>query len=106
MNFPFLQSHIVHRGSISRPADPTFGKPGKIDILLGVDVFVSVFCQGRRCGPTNSPTAIETSFGWVLAGSTQIVAHHAAIGNVNDYMYSHCLYLLFYCAFLVKTLLF
>ncbi len=75
-----------------RLADPTFGKSGKIEILLGVDVFVSVLRQGRRYGPTNSPTAIETSFGWVLACSTQltprvsneIVTHHAAIGNVND----------------------
>ena len=40
-----------------RLADPEFGKPGKIDILLGVETFVDIMRQGR-----------ETTLGWVLAG--------------------------------------
>ena len=51
-------------------ADPKFGIPGKIDILFGVDVFSNVLKQGRRVGPLNAPMAIETDFGWVLAGNT------------------------------------
>ena len=51
-------------------ADPTFGRPGHIDLLLGVDVFVDVLLHGRRNGPPGSPVAIETKFGWVLSGST------------------------------------
>jgi hypothetical protein len=50
-------------------ADPGFGCPGKIDALLGVDVFVEVLCHGRRSGPPGSPIAFETHLGWVLAGS-------------------------------------
>ena len=49
-------------------ADPDFGSPGKIDLLLGVDIFISVMLNGRRFGPPGSPTALETEFGWVLAG--------------------------------------
>ena len=51
-------------------ADPTFGQPGHIDILLGVDIFADVLLQGRRTGPPGSPVALETKFGWVLSGST------------------------------------
>ena len=49
-------------------ADPEFGRPDKIDLLLGVDIFAEVMMHGRRVGMTGSPTAFETSFGWVLAG--------------------------------------
>ena len=49
-------------------ANPTFGRPGRIDILLGVDVFVNVLLHGWRFGPHGSPVAFETEFGWVLAG--------------------------------------
>ena len=49
-------------------ADPTFGRPGRIDLLLGVDVFADVLRQGQRTGPAGSPVAFETDFGWVLSG--------------------------------------
>ena len=65
-------------------ADPTFCQPGAVDLLLGVDVFVSSLLHGRRSGALGSPTALETKFGWVLAGDThgnvslpvQHVSHH------------------------------
>ena len=53
-------------------ANPDFGKPGKVDLLLGVETFVDIIRHGRRRGRRGSPTAIETCFGWVLAGSTNI----------------------------------
>lgn len=43
-------------------------QPGRIDVLLGVDIFAGVMLQGRRFGPAGSPVAFETQFGWVLAG--------------------------------------
>ena len=49
-------------------ADPTFGQPGRIDIVLGVDVFVNILLHGRQFGPHGSPVAFEMEFGWVLAG--------------------------------------
>jgi hypothetical protein len=66
-------------------ADPDFGCPGSIDVLLGVDVFVGTVLQGRRAGPPGSPAALETEFGWVLAGSadhpstTELVSHHVSL---------------------------
>ena len=50
-------------------ADPNFGCPGRIDMLLGVDVFTEALLHGRRVGPPGTPVAFETVFGWVLAGS-------------------------------------
>ena len=68
-----------------RLADPEFGKPGKIDLLLGIEIFVDVVRQGRRKGSHDSPIAIESEFGWVLAGHTgsenshTIISHHASV---------------------------
>ena len=31
-------------------ADPGFGRPGRIDILLGIDVFVVVLLHGQQSG--------------------------------------------------------
>ena len=49
-------------------ADPDFGHPGKIDILLGIDIYADVLLHGWRNEPPGSPTAFETKFGWVLVG--------------------------------------
>ena len=57
-------------------ADPTFGIPGRIDVILGVNVFASCLLQGRRSGPPNTPTAVETHLGWVLAGQTGSEMNH------------------------------
>ena len=49
-------------------ADPSFGQPGRIDILLGVDILVQVLLHGRRISPSESPAAFDTELGWVRAG--------------------------------------
>lgn len=74
--------HLTH----IQLADPGFGIPGKIDLLLGVEVFVEVLRYGRRLGAPGSPVAFETEFGWVLAGGTdscspthQIITHHTSL---------------------------
>lgn len=72
-------------------ADPRFGQPGKIDILLGVDIFAQVLRDGRRTGAPGSPVAFETQFGWVLAGEVdtsasgkQISSHHVVMQSGDD----------------------
>ena len=74
-----------------RLADPDFGCPGNVDVLLGADVFSSVILHGRRCGPPNSPTAFETCFGWALSGAVQCgqqqglyASHHVSALSVDD----------------------
>ena len=72
-------------------ADPDFGLPRRIDILLGVDIFVEILRQGRRIGAPGSPSAFETEFGWVLAGkldvyasSHSIVSHYVSVATGDD----------------------
>ena len=60
-------------------ADPKFGTPGRIDLLLGVDIFTDVLLNGRRNGPPGSPTALETRLGWVLCGNIPIVKQSSAV---------------------------
>ena len=66
-------------------ADPTFGNPSAIDLLLGVDVFTNTLLNGRRSGPPGSPTALQTKFGWVLAGdadtspTVHVTSHHVSL---------------------------
>ena len=62
-------------------ADPDFGKPGTIDILLGGDIFFRTMLHGRRIGPSGSPSAIKTSFGWVLTGSVRTTGVGNSQGN-------------------------
>ena len=72
-------------------ADPSFGSPSRIDILLGVDIFTAVMQQGQRSGPVGSPVALKTKFGWVIAGMTEpreqphdVVTYHVTIANGDD----------------------
>ena len=75
-------------------ADPTFGEPQRIDLLLGVDVFVDVLRHGRRTGPAGAPVAIETEFGWVVCGGNttsysddinlHAASHHASAVGSDD----------------------
>ena len=48
-----------------RLADPAYSEPERIDVLLGIDVFLSAMHQGRRTGP---PGSLETDFRWILDG--------------------------------------
>ena len=50
-------------------ADPEFGTPGNVDLLLGADVLSHVVFHSQRFGPLGSSSAFKTQFGWVLAGA-------------------------------------
>ena len=59
---------IIHKSSWTHLkgitlADPDFNRPGRVDILLGVDIYIEALLHGRRAGPPNSPVAFETIFG-------------------------------------------
>lgn len=47
-------------------ADPEFGSPGDIDILLGADIYSNILQPGLRKGAVNEPTAVNTIFGYVV----------------------------------------
>ena len=59
-------------------ADPEFGTPGAIDLLLGTEIFGQVVLHGRRFGPRGSPTALKTHFGWVLSGAVNGRKHQGS----------------------------
>ena len=74
-------------------ADPTFGHPGRIDILLGVNVFTQVLLQGRWIGPPGLSIVFETVFGWVLADSgascypaALVTSHHTSLLSGDDFL--------------------
>ena len=66
-------------------ADPTFDKPGRIDLLLGCNILQDVLSQEVRRGTPSQPIAINTMFGWVIFGHYNLLSstftstsiHHA-----------------------------
>ncbi|XP_050746081.1 uncharacterized protein LOC108027240 [Drosophila biarmipes] len=66
-------------------ADPTFGSPGKIDVILGADQLWNLYTGHRREFGIEYPIALHTNFGWVITGSytdgnkasTHAQVHHA-----------------------------
>ncbi len=74
-----------------RLADPDFGTPGAVDMILGIDVFNEALLHGRWSGPRGTPSAFETTFGWVLAGavsstqsSPRVVSHFVSVASGDD----------------------
>ena len=41
-----------------RLADPDFGTPGSVDLLLGAVVFIRPMLHGQRFGSSGSPSAL------------------------------------------------
>ncbi|XP_017875054.1 uncharacterized protein LOC108621956 [Ceratina calcarata] len=49
-------------------ADPDFGLPARVDLILGADVCGELLQDSSRHGPRGTPIAKQTPFGWVLMG--------------------------------------
>ncbi|XP_073954835.1 uncharacterized protein [Choristoneura fumiferana] len=49
-------------------ADPSFNVPGKVDVLLGADVYGQILLDGIVKAPHGAPVAQRTSLGWILSG--------------------------------------
>ncbi|XP_045772935.1 uncharacterized protein LOC123872601 [Maniola jurtina] len=52
-------------------ADPSFNQPGRVDMLLGVDVCAQIMKGEIIKGPPGTPSAQNTSLGWILFGTIQ-----------------------------------
>jgi hypothetical protein len=71
-------------------ADPRYGQPGKIDLLLGGEILSEIFLPGWRIGESYTPAGKLTKFGWVLTGRTslaqptvpKVAANHVAANHV------------------------
>ncbi|KAL7290923.1 hypothetical protein TKK_0015650 [Trichogramma kaykai] len=60
-------------------ADPHYGKPRKVDLLLGADKFPYIIRPGLRLGPDGTPAAQQSIFGWLLTGPTGFTDGNAPI---------------------------
>lgn len=49
-------------------ADPKFSEPGRIDMLVGAELFFEVLQQGKIKLAPNLPLLQESQFGWLISG--------------------------------------
>lgn len=69
-----MPSRLIHIDQSKIPdtvneqlADPSYDTPGKVDILLGAEMFYTLF-SGEKIAITNSLMFHKTTLGWVLTG--------------------------------------
>lgn len=70
-------------------ADPGYATPGKIDILLGAEVYSEILHNNMVKHPEGNLIAQHTAFGWVLSGRIQRDSlHRESIINMHIQMRS------------------
>ncbi|XP_071652994.1 uncharacterized protein [Temnothorax longispinosus] len=69
-------------------ADPSFNKPGSIDLIIGIDLYTQIIEEGIVKGEPNTPIAQLTKLGWIVSGLAslnQIRSHAQGYHvSVND----------------------
>ena len=72
-------------------ADPSFHQPGKVDLLLGNQLFLKLLLPGEVQLAENLPMLRETQFGWVVGGvcdeedeaAAVVHSHSATLEDLN-----------------------
>lgn len=54
-------------------ADPKINQTAQIDVVLGANIYGSLLTGGVIHGPTGSPSALLTTFGWILMCPTDLI---------------------------------
>lgn len=54
-------------------ADEAYSIPGRIDIILGSDVFARILGSNKIIRSINEPVAIETSLGYIVVGQAPVI---------------------------------
>ncbi|XP_047538564.1 uncharacterized protein LOC125072096 [Vanessa atalanta] len=67
-------------------ADPNYHTPGKIDILLGSDVYGKIIQEGLLRSPYGTTIAQKTNLGWVLSGQVISPTTHSIFVNLHTQM--------------------
>ncbi|XP_053699358.1 uncharacterized protein LOC128746331 [Sabethes cyaneus] len=49
-------------------ADPSYGKPGPVDMIIGAEIYFDLLTAGKKRLSEDGPTLQETVFGWVISG--------------------------------------
>ena len=79
-------------------ADPTFDKPGRVDLLLGCDIWSSIMLPESRPGTGKNPSAWKTIFGWAIFGQyipggipsntiTSVINHTLVVETADTLLY-------------------
>ena len=63
-------------------ADPEFSKPGRIDCLLGAEVFFNFMKDGQVELANNLPILQNTVFGWMVAGKVDTSMSNKAVCGI------------------------
>ena len=70
-------------------ADPSFGSPGQIDLLLGQDTLYHIMRQAFLNSPNSELYGVKTMFGWVVGGCcsspSQAVTTHVCCQAKMDF---------------------
>lgn len=61
----------THIPSSIELADPEFGKPRPVDMIIGAELFYELLCIGQIKPLNQAVTLQKTMFGWVLSGRIQ-----------------------------------
>ena len=65
-------------------ADPTYHKPGRIDVLLGADAYPELMVHDCIVtGPAKTPAAQNTIFGWAIVGPVTYKGNSSALIPTN-----------------------
>ncbi|CAG7724343.1 unnamed protein product, partial [Allacma fusca] len=80
-SFPLPRTTWPHISNL-KLADPEFGTPGPIHILFGANVLNEFNLEGIHKGPTGTPAAYNTVFGWTLLGSTSTLPTSSAVSSL------------------------
>ena len=64
-------------------ADDKFDQPGRIDLLLGQNIWKQLFLPGRISGPEDQPDAWHTVFGWTMMGSYTPDSHTGSLPAIT-----------------------
>ena len=64
-------------------ADKHFDKPGRIDLLLGQNIWKQLFLPGRIKGPDDQPDAWHTVFGWTIMGTYTPDSHTGTLPAIT-----------------------
>ncbi|XP_048506918.1 uncharacterized protein LOC125500006 [Athalia rosae] len=70
-------------------ADPTFNRPGRIDLLIGASIFWELICAGQIKLTDGQPIMQKTQLGWIISGEVAVAHHkknqtHQFCGFVTD----------------------
>ncbi|XP_058448639.1 uncharacterized protein LOC131428610 [Malaya genurostris] len=80
-----VQIDLRHLPSEIVLADPSYGKPGPIDMIIGAECYYDLLSSGKKKLSKDGPILQESVFGWIISGK---VPCHLEIPKTSTYISS------------------